>query len=292
MPQVLRLWLTAHTRDEPNASSDNFVRVFSDGSEIATVGRPAPAGYAWSGTGTLNTDLDQLVASELSLGITGRDAWAPRSAIMFAETDDPRFPQYIPIAHRLTPGFFDQKRGWVSQDVGEGVDRWPLTTIQPARVDDPLDTFVVITHVSLFSTSGASSSGAIYFSLYADAGIPALVVSTPLPQMSGVPPGVINGTYLNTIRLWDANPVQTAITNIGVTASQLLAAQFRILSDDAWKPTDLIVFGLNAGRGTGRLLAVSSGSGQNWWISQDPTDSPKAGFGFGAGESISLPILR
>lgn len=152
-------------------------------------------------------------------------------------------------------------------------------------------TFVVITHAHPFTVEGAGSDGPLHFSLYAAlSNIPFLVVSTPLPRMGDVPPGAQNQTYLNTIRIWDFDPLAANPLQLGVAASGLVAAQFRNLSEDAWKPDELIVFGLDERRGIATLLAVSSRP--HWWAGQEPSDAAKAGFGFGAGDSLMLPILH
>jgi len=289
MPTVTKLILVAHTRSDSAAGSDNFLRIFSDGAEIAVMGKPPGPGLAYHLEGDTVVELDQLLNSQISLGVTGRDAWGPRSVFLLALVEKPA-PNYVPIAHVLTPGYFDTKGKWGSQDLSEGRDRWQLNVLKPAGADDLLSTFVIVSHAEPFGAPDTGSTGSIHFSLYAEISrLPILVLNSPLPKLGRIHPGVRNFTYMAALRTWHYDPMDNAPFSLGFPASVLRAAHFRNLSEDAWRPDLLAVFGLNERRGIARLLTASTGP--FWWTSQEPTDSADAGFGFGAADSIMLPIL-
>lgn len=71
MPTVVRLFLVAHSRDESGAGSRDFVRLFADGTEIASFGRPPGAGRAYTLEADSNIELDALRGSRLALGMRG-----------------------------------------------------------------------------------------------------------------------------------------------------------------------------------------------------------------------------
>lgn len=261
MPSTETLFLVTQTRNEEYAGSSDRIRLLSNGMEVARFGYPAGPGFSNVSIIPASLDVDSFLNSNISLAVTSDDAWAPRTAFLFGTLKGSPDDYYVPLAQNLQMDDFGSANPWISQDLSEGKDRWSLGAVAEADENGPLDSFLVIAQTMW--AQGSQSSGPIQLSVFGNAaGLPVLVYQTALPTMGNVGVGTKFVTYMTYL------PVRSGLS---FSASQLISAQITNLSDDAWKPRAVLLFGLSSGAATGRFLGESQ---YQWWLSQDPTDVP------------------
>lgn len=136
-----RLYLALHTRDEENAGSEEQVRLFSDGVEVVNFKlSPPPRGKVAILSEYKDAQYSTFSGHALTIGLTGVDPWAPRAAFLWGRVKGTN--QFVPLAENL----FGRPYGLVSQDVEQGVDRWPLNNLSHLRLteDDVVHGFVLV----------------------------------------------------------------------------------------------------------------------------------------------------
>src|SRR5262245_24119165 len=264
MPRITNLVLFVQTRDEEDAGTSNHLRLFSEGVEIGTFPQAVPSRgkAAKLSLNGLQLDYEDFVASDIRLGLTSDDAWAPRAAFLTGNVDGgPLRP--------LAWNFWFNPNSFVSQDITEGVDRWQLKNLVHAKVNDPLQHLVLVT--STRSAQGAESSGPFEFSLFSKTGrVPVLVYHTVLATVGLQAPAERAGVYFVAFSMPRA---------LEISASQLSHAQLTLRSDDAWHGEFIHLFALDEPSGRGRRLGSWSGNDLGTWVSQDPHDSGDTVFG-------------
>jgi hypothetical protein len=262
MPNVTTFHLYAHTRDEPvaeNAGSDDNLRLFADGEEIARFDPPPPRGKSKRLMAVdIKYDYDLLISRPLHLGLTGDDRWSPRSAFLVGVVEGLGLR---PLAQNLRP----RPTVHVSQDVGEGVDRWPLTNIAHANIDAPLRDLVIAAKTG--PQEWAGSPGPLELTVFAEAaGIPVIVYQTILARAGLQEPAEPDGWYYAHL------PVHSKRS---FTAAQIAGAQLSVRSDNAWYATSVSLWGLNDTLTSGRLLCEETPVNVlGKMVSQDPHDGP------------------
>jgi hypothetical protein len=257
MARLTDLHLALSTRDEDNASSQDHVRLFAGTEEIGSFSdSPPERGKVGLLSMAIELDYEDFVDAQLFLGLTGQDAWAPRTAFLWGRIGQSGETRIVPIAQN----FWDLPNSWISQDTNEGHDRWPMTSITEAGSNDPLRDLVVYTETSGNEDSG--SGGPLELSVFGGTdGLPVLIYQTVLSKVGKQGPAEEGGKYI--VRL----PV---VSGVDIRASRLSRAQIANRSDDAWRGKRIYLFGISGNGNMGRLLGKKGNFG---WISQDPHDS-------------------
>jgi hypothetical protein len=137
-----RIFLALHTRDEQDADSSENVRLFSGGAEIVNFNLPPPpCGKVKLLEATASLSYPEVLDEPLFIGLSGVDKWGPRSAFLWGGISNGIDSQieYIPLAENRT----DMPYLWVSQDLQQGVDRWPLRRLYYLDWSDALTGFVL-----------------------------------------------------------------------------------------------------------------------------------------------------
>lgn len=237
----LELWMSS--RNVRWAGSADDVQVFLGSQAVSFGPPPSMALAARVFADSISVPFDR-VNTPISLGIAGRDAWAPREAVLLglmANDGAPTLKSAVAVARPV----IDDSAGadvWVSQDTSEGIQRWPLSRFQPATKDTHLDEFLL---ALLTDQSYAWSEGPIDLQIHAlVGGIPVLVYHVTLPPVGKAVPG--GGHYMFRFRL----------PSPGVQYSALHAVSLINRSDDAWGVVDATLLGwtLEDGRPVGGLL--------------------------------------
>jgi hypothetical protein len=298
MPTIRSLQLLLHTRERPEASiswlsSLDAVRLFVGENPVnlsdpfLPLSQLVPPDGKMSRVATpadVNIPYDELLTKGVSVGVD-RDAWAPRSAFLFGLVTDnpPPLPpsggRWVPLAQNflMTPNLLVSKdpNDLVGANAGGmhfvGVtDRWRLSPITESRPDERLSALVLlmITRPSRLPdgrTANTKTNEPLQFSAFTDVlGEPVLMYQAVLPELGTQKPGEAQGIYF--IRL----PVEAGP---GFTPSRLQSAQIAVLSDDAWSPHEIWLFGLSGDGRLGCLLGRRKLGHDGDWFSQDPNDS-------------------
>src|SRR5688572_7928313 len=106
MGTIKRLYLVVQTRAVARGGSSDNLRLFLNGNEIAQFG--VPPGPGQSGVRHADVDIgdDVFVGNEVTLGISGENAWAPRAALLFGTRETDQQTDYVPLAHNLEMDHF------------------------------------------------------------------------------------------------------------------------------------------------------------------------------------------
>ncbi len=136
------IFLALHTRDEQDADSSENVRLFSGGAEIVNFNLPPPpCGKVKLLEATASLSYPEVLDKPSFIGLSGVDKWYHVLRFLWGGISNGIDSQieYIPLAENRT----DMPYLWVSQDLQQGVDRWPLRRLYYLDWSDALTGFVL-----------------------------------------------------------------------------------------------------------------------------------------------------
>lgn len=259
-----------------NTLSD--IRLFLNGEEVARFANPSQAKWSTSDTDrwssdALSLEYSSLLSGKLTLGVTGDDEWRPSAIMIWGVLEADGAKSIVPIADRIGVSPIGT---WVSQDVSEGADRLPLSTLSPLGSGDAVGRIVLYMDTSATGIGSESNSGgtdaALALSLFVAVGsVPLLAHRVVLPAIHDYPPGQGNSTYLCSLDL-------PRFKNCQLTANDLVGITITNESTDFWRPFRALLFAFDGTpKGdfskTARLLAHSEFIHN---ASSDPEDYPGA----------------
>lgn len=139
--QIDRIFLALHTRDEQDAGSTASVRLFAGTVELANFQTtPPPPGKVRLLEAKVSLGYPEVLDQPFFVGLSGVDTWGPRSAFLWGRASSGSEEYYIPLAENLTAIPYR----WVSQDLQQGIDRWPLRRLDYLEYTLPLTGFVLV----------------------------------------------------------------------------------------------------------------------------------------------------
>jgi hypothetical protein len=272
MITIQHLELGVMTRDQQWAGSSGSVQLFIDSTQVSLTTPPGRGIYRRMMAYDLSIALNPAVEIPIEIGISNRDMWGIREAVLsgiYVPDGGPSFRCAMAI---WRPTFNDESQveRWLSQDSGEGPSRIPMSRFLQA---EPTSLIRELAVSIVTDRSYAVTQGPIELLVYSTVGnIPVVVYQTTLSRVGRQDPG--SEDYFLRIPL----PFD------GIQSSDLSSMVLINRSDDAWGVVDAKVFGWGIGQ-TGEAIGgmLSHPRGIATAISQDVSDrfpQPAEGLGY------------
>ncbi len=208
--------------------------------------------YQWD-IAEAGIDTDDLINEYFRLGTTGSDAWIPRHAFVWGETDEGP----VPLALTL-----DAPGPVLSTDFGEGVPSMPIGLVRPSFSDTPFDRLLLVA-----GTGGADDSES-------DSPFDVLILDSndDVVESFRVAPDAKRHGGRSLIQVLDLSQTRTRnqLTRVGARVV------VRAAGNDWWHPNLLAVFGMAGGTQPPMVPLAYDANMSRGGISTDPNDGTGA----------------
>jgi hypothetical protein len=277
MPTIDDIWLAALTKDEDDAGSKNrfnltvnidgadaFRHDFLLGWNLTNQGgtglQDGQAGLEHAEP-TAPFDANQLTNSSVRLGLRGDDAWAPKHVMVIGRAQEAEIAAGRFVALAMAT---DIER-WLSADGGEGKLTMPVRLVRAGTSNTLIRRVLLLVYTDRGSDTDTESD--LKLQIHASG---QLMLDQKITH------------DLNRVRAyWHFLPVERPFTRADVASKG--GIRLSILGTDAWLPTTVFVFGLDAEEGPPREVVTLSAI-PKWdlgWLSTDTSEGAP---------SVSLPV--